>query len=168
MGFKHVTVSDLSPNGVNSALQRDPRLKGLVLNAEQTGLPAASFDIVLVQDGLHHLQQPVLGLTEMLRLAKVGVIFLEDDTLVCRLSGTEWEVNGNAVNYVFRWTKRGLQQIVSSYLGPDSFDNYSYTYWHHNMVFARLSVNMLALPAIKTVKYLLDNLFGALRINSVD
>lgn len=164
MGYLDVTISDLSPNGVKAALERDPRLHGLVLNAEHTGLPDNSFDVVLIQDGLHHLQQPVLGLTEMLRLAKVGVIFLEGhDTLICRLSGTEWEINGSAVNYVFRWTRRGLKQIVSSYLGPDSFEDYSYTFWHHNMVFARFPGwfgNKLALPAIRTVKWLLDRLLG--------
>jgi ubiquinone/menaquinone biosynthesis C-methylase UbiE len=55
LGFTNVTVSDLADNGVNAAMDRDKRLKGIVLNAERTNLPSQSFDIASVQDGLHHL-----------------------------------------------------------------------------------------------------------------
>jgi 2-polyprenyl-3-methyl-5-hydroxy-6-metoxy-1,4-benzoquinol methylase len=67
MGFLNVTVSDLSETICGVAMRRDPRLKAQALNAEESGLPALSFDIVVVQDGLHHLQRPVQGFTEMLR-----------------------------------------------------------------------------------------------------
>jgi ubiquinone/menaquinone biosynthesis C-methylase UbiE len=83
MGLLDVTVSDLSEAAGGVAVQRDPRLKARALNAEETGLPALSFDIVVVQDGLHHLQRPVQGFTEMLRIASRAVIFLEPhDSLV--------------------------------------------------------------------------------------
>jgi ubiquinone/menaquinone biosynthesis C-methylase UbiE len=67
-------------------MDRDKRLKGIVLNAERTNLPSQSFDIALVQDGLHHLSSPVQGFTEMLRVAKRAVVFLEPhDSLVGRM-----------------------------------------------------------------------------------
>ncbi|WP_083924608.1 class I SAM-dependent methyltransferase [Lamprocystis purpurea] len=164
LGFLDVTVSDLAEEGVRAALQRDVRLKGLVLDAEQTGLAKDSFDIVFVQDGLHHLQSPVQGLTEMLRIGRSGIVFLEGhDTLICRLSGTTWERNGTAVNYVFRWKERFLEQVASSFLGPDNFECHVFTFWHHNLVYARflaiLGSNM-GLLCVKAVKLILDSLLG--------
>lgn len=136
MGFRDVTVSDISPEGVRSATERDPRLQGMVLNAQDTGLEDESYDWVIVQAGLHHLPQPVAGYAEMLRLARRGVIFLEPhDSLVGRRFGLSWEDVGN---FVFRWDRRLLEQVTYSYLGPDSFRDLSYTYWHHNIHMERL------------------------------
>ena len=162
-GFKDVTFSDISPVAVASGTARDPRLKGIVANAEETNLPNNSFDVVIVQDGLHHLQNPVRGFTEMLRIAKVGVIFIEPhDVLVGKLIGTEWEVNGEAVNYVFRWSKTLVEQVSSSYLGPNSFSNLSYSYWHHNIVLSRLGVliggGRKGKALIQLAKWVLDHL----------
>jgi len=161
MGFTDVTVSDLSELAARTAERRDTRLKACILNAEETGLPAESYDIVVVQDGLHHLQRPVQGFTEMLRVASRAVIFLEGHvTLVTRLIGTEWETHGAAVNYVFRWTNRLVQDVASSYLGQGAFKNLSFTYWHHNIVFAkageRLGGGSLAIACIGLAKAGMD------------
>ena len=77
LGFQDVTFSDISPVAVATGKARDSRLKGIVANAENTNLADNSYDVVIVQDGLHHLQSPVHGFTEMLRIAKVGAIFIE-------------------------------------------------------------------------------------------
>lgn len=139
MGFTDVTVSDLSKEITGTAAGRDPRLKTLVLNAEQTGLGEGTYEIVVVQDGLHHLARPVLGFTEMLRIAARAVIFIEPrDSLVGRMIGTEWETHGPAVNYVFRWTPRMVRDVASSYLGRDSFRDLTFSFWHHNPVFAKM------------------------------
>ena len=140
LGMEDVTVSDLSDSVAEVAIRRDPRLKALALNAEETGLAPRSYDIVVIQDGLHHLQRPVQGFTEMLRVAARAVIFLEPhDSLVGRLIGTKWETNGPAVNYVFRWTKGLVEDIASSYLGRDGFENLSFSFFHHNIVLAKVS-----------------------------
>jgi SAM-dependent methyltransferase len=162
LGFTNVTVSDISEAGVAAATQRDGRLQGLVLNAEDNRLADGSFDLVIVQDGLHHLRSPVRGLTEMLRIAAVASIFLEPhDALVDKLIGTTWERHGEAVTYVFRWTRKLVDDVAASYLGPDSFDNLSFSFWHHNPSFARLGQRMgggpAALLTIKAVKYALDH-----------
>lgn len=164
MGFVDVTVSDLAEQGVQVALERDCRLKGLVLNAEQIDLTDESFDVVLVQDGLHHLSSPIRGFTEMLRVAKKGVAFLEPhDSLVGRIIGTQWEKNGDAINYVFRWDKALVGKVLSSYLGPNGWTNISFSYCHHNIVYAKI-INVLGsslgLPAIKFIKALLDTTMG--------
>lgn len=49
----------------------------LELNAENLDLPDQSFDFVLMKEALHHLQRPYLGIYEMLRVAKKGLILLE-------------------------------------------------------------------------------------------
>jgi ubiquinone/menaquinone biosynthesis C-methylase UbiE len=161
MGLLDVTVSDLSEAVAGVAVRRDPRLKARALNAEETELPAGSFEIVVIQDGLHHLQRPVQGFTEMLRIASRAVIFLEPhDSLVGRLIGTKWETNGPAVNYVFRWTKRSVQDIASSYLGQSTFQNLSFSFWHHNVVLAkagqRLGGGAFAISCIRAVKACMD------------
>lgn len=165
MGFQDVTVSDLSEFGVAAAVARDGRLKGLVLNAESTNLEAGAFDVVVVQDGLHHLQSPIQGFTEMLRVCSVAALFLEPhDSLVGKLIGTKWERNGDAINYVFRWTRQLVEDVASSYLGPDSFENRSVSFWHHNIVFHRLGAKIgggrIGINAIRVIKTILDALLG--------
>ena len=163
-GFTNVTISDLTDNGVKAALERDKRLKGFPLDAQNTGLANESYDIVVVQDGLHHLPSPTQGFTEMLRVAKKGVIFLEPhDSLVGRLIGTKWEKNGASINYVFRWDKQLVEQIISSYLGPNGFVNLSFSFWHHNPVYGRIANlfgSSLGLPVINLLKTTLDLCIG--------
>jgi SAM-dependent methyltransferase len=161
LGLEHVTVSDISPVGVAAATSRDPRLAGRVLDAERTGLEAGSFDVVLVQDGLHHLQSPAAGFTEMIRVCGLATILLEPhDSWVGRRFGTRWERNDEAVTYVFRWNRRLVDDLASSYLGPDAFENLSFSFWHHNVVLANLGRRMgggaVALGAVKALKRGLD------------
>ncbi len=165
MGYENVTVSDISDNGMEQAIKRDKRLKCLVLNAENADVNNNSFDVVIVQDGLHHLQSPVQGFTEMLRIAAVGALFLEPhDSLVGNTIGTQWEKNGDAINYVFRWTKKLVQDVACSYLGQDSFQNLSFSFWHHNIVYDRLGKflgnGVFGLYAIRITKFILDFSFA--------
>ena len=139
LGFARVTASDISEAAVAYLTESDKRLEGLVLNAQDTKLKASSYDLVIVQDGLHHLPNPVSGFTEQLRLARRAALFLEPhDSFAGRLVGREWEVNGEAVNYVFRWSRRLVDQVSSSYFGSSKFVNGSYAFWHHNLLMARL------------------------------
>ena len=133
LGVRDITISDLSEAGVNAALTSDPRLKGVVANALNTGIATGSYDVVVVQDGLHHLPEPVKGFTEQLRIARRAAFFLEGaNSLAGRKFGLEWEVEGEFVNHVFRWDRRMVDQIAKSYLGRNSFTNASFSFWHHN------------------------------------
>lgn len=137
-GFTDVTFSDLSSVAVQAGIARDPRLKGVVSSAEAPDWDENSFDVVIVQDGLHHLRNPVLGFTTMLHIARVGVIFVEPhDALVGNLIGTKWETGDGATNYVFRWTKNLVEQVASSWFGCGDFCNLSFSYWHHNIMMER-------------------------------
>ncbi len=45
----------------------------VVADAERLPFPDRSIDLVYVHDGLHHLEDPLVGLTEMARVARVAV-----------------------------------------------------------------------------------------------
>jgi len=165
LGWTNVTVSDLSQNAADTAVLRDPRLKAMVLNAEDSGLAHDAYDIVFIQDGLHHLQRPVQGFTEMLRIASRAAVFMDPhQSLIGRLIGTKWEIHGDAINYVFRWSKRLVQDVASSYLGRDSFQNLSFTFWHHNPVYYKIGGKLgngpFSIAFLRALKATLDALLG--------
>ena len=94
---------------------------------------------MLVQDGLHHLPRPALGLTEMLRVAREAAIVIEPHYgLVGTLFGTEWERHGGATNYVFRWSRQSFEQVAKSYLLSAEAAVAVRRFWDHNLAVARL------------------------------
>jgi SAM-dependent methyltransferase len=138
-GIGQVTVSDFSTHALEHCQRRDPRLETRRLDAEQLDLADESYDLVLVQDGLHHLPRPALGLTEMLRVSRRAVVAIEPHAgLVARLFGREWERHGDAVNYVFRWDERTLTQTVRSYLLERSCAVEDLRLWDYPVLFYRL------------------------------
>lgn len=161
-GFRDVSVTDFSEVAVRLAVERDPRVRGFALNLEDAvNVPDNSFDIVVAQDMLHHLPRPVNGFTEMLRMARHAVIFLEPhDSFVGRRIGTIWEENNGFKNYVFRWTKDLVNDVTSSYLGHPEFMNLSFSFWHHNIQMERigraLGGGRFAVFALSTTKTFLN------------
>lgn len=165
LGFRNVTVTDITENGVKAALVRDPRLRGEPANAEALPFAEGSYDIAFVQDGLHHLSNPVRGFTELLRVSRHAAFFLEPhDSPAGDLIGTKWEMNGDVTNYVFRWNRRLVEQVTSSYFGNAEFDNRSFSFWHHNPLYARiggaLGGGRLALLTLKSIKATADTVAG--------
>ena len=139
-GFRSVTVSDFSQSALDFCRIRDPRLLTKLLDAEQLALPADSYDLVLVQDGLHHLKRPTLGLTEMLRVARTAVIVIEPHTgIVARLLGTKWEREADSVNWVFRWNADTLMQITNSYCPTARCKVVPVRVWDHNVVMGKIA-----------------------------
>lgn len=139
-GFRNVTVSDFSENALEICRRRDSRLRTRIDNAEAVDLPDASYDIVLVQDGLHHLPRPVLGFTEMVRVCRHAAIVIEPHTgLVGRVLGRQWEYEGDAVNYVFRWNHNLLEQATRSYLLRRPCYVKAIRFWDHNVALRKLA-----------------------------
>lgn len=139
-GLGRVTVSDFSPRALGHCRRRDPRLDTALLDAERLDLPDACFDLVLVQDGLHHLPRPALGLTEMLRVARRAVVVIEPHAgLVARAFGRTWERNGEAVNYVYRWDERTLVQTVRAYLLERPCAIEDLRCWDYTVLFFRIA-----------------------------
>jgi ubiquinone/menaquinone biosynthesis C-methylase UbiE len=139
-GFESVTNSDFSENALRLCNRFDPRLKTLQLNAERLDLPDGSYDLVVVQDGLHHLSRPVLGYTEMLRVSRKATVVIEPHTgIVARSIGTEWERHGEEVNYVFRWNRSIFEQSAKSYLLQSPCHIAAMRLWDHNSAVAGLA-----------------------------
>ena len=159
-GFSDVTVSDFSANSLIIAGEFDDRLKTLQLNAEALDLPDNSYDLVVVQDGLHHLPRPSLGLTEMLRVASVGIIVIEPyNSVVGKMIGTEWEDHDGSVNYVYRWDRKMIEQTVKSYLLKTYAGIRVFRFWDHNVVvgrLARLFPTRFRLPVAKMIYAMLS------------
>jgi len=117
-GFQRVVNSELSPEGLQYSSRIAPGAETAEANAEALPFPDSSFDLVLVQDGLHHLPRPVLGFHEMLRVTRHLALVIEPhDGLVARCLGTEWENPGPHENFVFRWNARLMEQAAKSQLG---------------------------------------------------
>lgn len=137
-GWADVTVSDFTPSALELCRSFDPRLKVLTLDAQDMALDDNSFDFVLVQDGLHHLAQPARGLTEMLRVARRGAVVIEPHYgLAGRILGREWEVEGDAVNYVFRWNSQMVEQVAKSYLLQYDLKVHVARFWDHGLAIGR-------------------------------
>jgi ubiquinone/menaquinone biosynthesis C-methylase UbiE/uncharacterized protein YbaR (Trm112 family) len=113
----HVILSDISLGVVLQARERARRygleLDLVVADAEALPFADASVDIVYVHDGLHHLEQPAIGLAEMARVARRAVSISEPadafaTNAAVRLGmADKQEEAGNPVR------RLGLQEITS-------------------------------------------------------
>jgi len=126
--FQRILLTSLGPpdGWTLQELANEPRMSYEQRNCECLGLPSRSFDLVFCKEGLHHLARPVLGLYEMLRVARQAVILVEGyDSPVVRLlqafniaprfeRGNRINL-GHRTNFVFRWSNRSLQSILNSY-----------------------------------------------------
>jgi SAM-dependent methyltransferase len=102
-----VICSDLSAAAVRRARCRAERfglsIVPIVADVERLPFKDRSVDLVYVQDGLHHLEDPYVALAEMARVARRAVSLTEPaDGLVPRLAvrlglGLEHEPAGNRV-----------------------------------------------------------------------
>jgi len=166
-GFKKVTNSDFSENALQVCRERDPQLGTICLNAENMDLLDESYDVVLVQDGLHHLPRPILGFNEMLRVARHAVVVLEPHAgLAGNVLGREWEEDGGAINYVFRWDGHLIEQVTRSQILKIKATVESIRLWDHNSTIHKsvcwLGGGKLSLIAAKVIYAALKpiNVFG--------
>lgn len=76
-----VVASDISLGAVERARERAERggleIDPLVADAEHLPFSDGAFEIVYVHDGLHHLSNPIVGLSEMCRVARGYVLLSE-------------------------------------------------------------------------------------------
>lgn len=76
-----VVASDLSLGAARRTRERARRygldITPIVADVERLPFPDRTFDLVLVHDGLHHLERPELGLAEMARVARHWVSVTE-------------------------------------------------------------------------------------------
>ena len=108
-----VTATDLCPQHLEQldGLCDDWRQE----NAERLSFADEQFDWGMVKAGLHHLPRLMIGLYELLRVAREGVIVLEGhDSFLLRWArqllfpGKDWEPSGN---YVYRFRRREIEKV---------------------------------------------------------
>lgn len=167
LGCRSVTVTDFSQHALEICRERDPRLETRVADAEHHDLPDESFDIVLVQDGLHELRRPTVGLTEMLRLSRLATIVIEPyDGIVGRRFGTRWEAHGGVINYVFRWNKRLVGDVVCSFLRAPAVTTRVIRLWDHNVIVGRMARlagrGAAGVVVARAIYFALDTVFAGL------
>ena len=102
-----VVTTDISPAAARRAVERGRRhgvvIDSIVADAERLPFADKSFDVAYVHDGLHHLEDPLVGLREMMRVASRAVAVTEPArAAVTRLAmhagiATETEDAGNRV-----------------------------------------------------------------------
>lgn len=112
-----IYVSDLSEKALETTLGLFPQFQGQTEDNERLSFRDDFFDFSFIAASLHHLPRPVLGLYELLRVSKRGVIVIEpNDSWLTRLASKmglaqEYEAHGN---YVYRFSKRDVKKIASS------------------------------------------------------
>ena len=65
-----IDISDAGLGAFDEALGDRPNVRFEVMDARELSFPAASFDTVAVSDSLHHFDDPLVVLREMLRVLK--------------------------------------------------------------------------------------------------
>ncbi len=152
-GFRDVTVSDFSDGALLTCRERDSRLRTRQMDAERLDARDGEYDLLLVQDGLHHLRQPTVGLTEMLRVARRAVVVIEPHAgLIARTFGRVWEEHDAAVNYVFRWRRWMLEDVTRSYLLKGNYTIDVLRLWDKNTVMGRIGRRIGGGAGLATVK----------------
>ncbi|HAT39080.1 class I SAM-dependent methyltransferase [Polynucleobacter necessarius] len=144
LGFSKVTLSNL-----------DTRIKPIDYepfewkyeNAEALSFADNSFDYVVIHAAIHHASLPHKVLCEMYRVARIGVLGIENRDSVTlrifeRLSLTQMYEhaavyfndcqygglnNTDIPNFVYRWTERELEKTIQTY-APLFQHKYIYTY----------------------------------------
>lgn len=126
------------PSNISDVFLKEVHKEGLIgnykkINAEDINLDENSFDYVSCRETLHHFPRPYLGLYEMIRVAKKGVVLIDEpiDILskmplflfiknICDLFNPHlinkiwrnrfsWEKVGN---YVFKISEREIEKIA--------------------------------------------------------
>lgn len=105
------------------------------LDAENIDAADNTYDWVIIHAGLHHLAVPAMGVCEMFRVARKGIICFEArDSALMKFAvkinlTSDYELepallsngarggyrNGPIPNYVYRWTEREFIKVIKSY-----------------------------------------------------
>ncbi|WP_440693784.1 class I SAM-dependent methyltransferase [Candidatus Pelagibacter sp. HIMB1695] len=148
LGYVDFNVTYHDKNDLNILKKEGFELNKNLFYADLRNLNFAenSFDYVVTNATLHHLDQPHKAITEMYRVAKNGVLILESNDsllmrLACRLNfAEEFEVSSinstkktgglldtGIPNYVYRWTEREFVKTIKSY-DPKNINYIKFTY----------------------------------------
>jgi len=133
-----VIASDLSLGAARRARERARRyglaIEPIVAEVENLPFVDRAVDIAYVHDGLHHIENPFAGLTEMTRIARLGLSVTEPaDAIATKIAirlglALEQEEAGNRVA---RMRLRGIAQFLNKEgFGVVSSQRYAMYYQH--------------------------------------
>jgi len=113
----NLTATDLSEEAISITRKNFPFITTKIADNEYLPFEDDFFDYSFIDAGLHHLPRPTLGLYELLRVSKKGIIIMEpNDSWLTRLLvtiGYATEIE-NSGNYVYRYSYREIEKIVKS------------------------------------------------------
>jgi SAM-dependent methyltransferase len=138
LGFNKVTTSNIE--GSQTAL---------ALDAENIELPDNSYDVVFAHAVLHHCRSPHKAVTEMARIARKHILFIEPNEssfmrLLVKMGfsfpyelAAVWDHgyvaggmrNGPIPNFIYRWNKNELQKTLASGMPERQWTVCGYPYW---------------------------------------
>lgn len=171
LGYKNFSVTFHDTDSSNVLTEKGFNLNKNLFNSDLRNLKFKdnSFDYVVTNATLHHLDQPHKAITEMYRVAKKGVLIIEsNDSLLMRLAckfgfAEEFEVSSinsdkktgglldtGIPNYVYRWTEREIIKTLKSY-DPENISNIKFTYGNDltnvksNKIFLKLLTPLIKL-----------------------
>jgi ubiquinone/menaquinone biosynthesis C-methylase UbiE len=111
------TATDISERAIEIVTRTFPGVSGRLEDTERLSFPDDSFDWSYVSTALHHLPRPAVGLYELLRVSREGVIAVEpNDSWLARLAtraglATEIEECGN---FVYRFGRRDVERMAKA------------------------------------------------------
>jgi ubiquinone/menaquinone biosynthesis C-methylase UbiE len=179
LGFKNVVISNIDQRMLHADYAP---FAWKYENAENLSYPDATFDYVVAHAALHHASAPHRVLLEMYRVAKKGVLAIEnrDSALMrvmqfCRLThsyehaavfGNDCATGGvnntHIPNYIYRWTEREIEKTIRSY-EPQFAPKIRYAYGTAFPCFAELerngAIKYLCLKALQPLHWVLAKLF---------
>jgi SAM-dependent methyltransferase len=170
MAGGRVITSDISLGAARRARERARRygleLVPIVADVEHLPFADQTVDLVYVHDGLHHLERPLAGLSEMARVAGRAVSITEPaDAAVTRLAvklGLSLE-REEAGNRVARLTLEEIESALrTAGFGTLRGERYGMYYKHEpGAVFKRLSLPPV-LPLVKGAYWAVNAVAGGL------
>ena len=111
--------SDIGESLLRKAAQRNPDVPFLRQSAYQIAMPSKSVDVVVMLEVLEHLDDPMLALSEIRRVARTAaIISTPREPLWCALNlarGKYLRSLGNTPGHIQHWSSKGLRKEVSRY-----------------------------------------------------
>ncbi|MCF8296154.1 MAG: methyltransferase domain-containing protein [Melioribacteraceae bacterium] len=159
LNFKgDITVSDFAEKAVEQTIHIFPDIHGKVEDNEKLSFSDNYFDYTYIAAALHHLPRPNVGLYELLRVSKYGIIVKEpNDSWLTRLAtkfGFAQEVEKSG-NYVYRYSRREIQKIANSLFYEYKVERYFAT---HRV--AKSKVEFIILKGINIILNVICPQFG--------
>jgi uncharacterized protein YbaR (Trm112 family) len=163
-----VILSDIALGVVLQARERacryGLRLELLVADAEALPLRDGSVDLVYVHDGLHHLEHPLAGLAEMMRVARVAISVNEPAAAMVTAAAVRLRLADHteeAGNRVQRLTLSDICRALTHHgFVPVRPHRYAMLYRHWPGAGMRLLSLPVVLSAVRTALRVFNAAFG--------